>query len=171
MRSEGDQDRARLARAQTAHLHVLLTADRFCTMLDELCRSEGITHHQYEALVAICALDPDHEGMPLGAVAEGLYTRASDVTRLVRRLQEAGLVERQPSAEDRRVVLIRASAAGRDLVERLLPRVEGFHVEQWRGFSDDELAQVEGLLARALELVTELQAASLGEADPARRPA
>jgi DNA-binding MarR family transcriptional regulator len=159
VRSDIDQGRARLARAQTAHLQVLLTADRFCTMLDELCRREGITHHQYEALVAICALDPDHEGMPLGAVAEGLYTRASDVTRLVRRLEEAGLVERQPSAEDRRVVLVRASDAGRDLVERLLPRVEEFHVEQWRGFSDDELSQVEALLARALELVTELQAA------------
>lgn len=150
---------------------MLLTADRFCTMLDELCRREGITHHQYEALVAICALDPDHEGMPLGAVAEGLYTRASDVTRLVRRLEEAGLVERQPSAADRRVVLVRASDTGRDLVERLLPRVEEFHVEQWRGFSDDELSQVEGLLARALELVTELQAATATSNDGATRPA
>jgi DNA-binding MarR family transcriptional regulator len=139
---------------------VLLAADRFRTLLEVLCRSEGITHHQYEALVAICALDPDHEGMPLGGVAEGLYTRASDLTRLVRRLEEAGLVERQPSAADRRVVLVRATAAGRELVERLLPRVEAFHAEQWAGFSDDELRQVEALLARALELLAHVQAAS-----------
>jgi DNA-binding MarR family transcriptional regulator len=130
-----------------------LAADRFRAEIEALCRAEGITHHQYEALVAMCALDEDHEGMPVGAVAEGLYTRASDVTRLVRRLEEAGMAERQESPLDRRVVLVRASEQGRALVARLMPKVEAFHHEQWRALSDEELAQVEELLARALDLL------------------
>jgi DNA-binding MarR family transcriptional regulator len=101
----------------------------------------------------MCALDEEHEGMPVGAVADGLYTRASDVTRLVRRLEDAGLAERQESAMDRRVVLVRPTAAGRAVVDRLMPKVQDFHGAQWRALSDEELSQVEDLLARALDLL------------------
>jgi DNA-binding MarR family transcriptional regulator len=47
----------------------------------------------------------------------------SNVTGLVDRLETRGLVERQPSAEDRRVKHIVLTAAGRQLRDRLLERV------------------------------------------------
>jgi DNA-binding MarR family transcriptional regulator len=47
-----------------------------------------------------------------------MVTRDSDVTRLVDRLAARGLVERYRDADDRRVVRVRLTAAGAELLGR-----------------------------------------------------
>jgi DNA-binding MarR family transcriptional regulator len=67
-------------------------------------------------------IEPDRP-LPMGRLAEALACEASNVTGLVDRLEARGLVERQPSAEDRRVKVLVLTAAGTRiravLVERL----------------------------------------------------
>ena len=75
------------------------------------------------ALFVLCLSDEPDAGMPIGAVADGLLNRASDTTRLVDRLERAGLAERFPNPADRRGVLVRATAEGRAVFEAMTPDI------------------------------------------------
>ena len=61
--------------------------------------------------------------LPMRKLAETLSCDASNVTGLVDRLEEHGLVERRPSAEDRRVKELRLTPAGERLRASLLRRM------------------------------------------------
>jgi DNA-binding MarR family transcriptional regulator len=70
----------------------------------------------------LLSLEPGRaEGM--GLLAEALACDASYVTGIVDRLGARGLVERLPNPEDRRVKLIRLTAAGEALRTALFERV------------------------------------------------
>ena len=56
-------------------------------------------------------LEPDRP-MPMGRLASTLSCDASNVTGLIDRMEERGLVQRQPSAADRRVKVLQLTAAG-----------------------------------------------------------
>jgi DNA-binding MarR family transcriptional regulator len=139
----------RVARARDVHLNLLLLAGRALDTLEDLCRAEGITHAQYVVLWTLCLRDDPDAGVPVGAVADGLLNRASDATRLVDRLEKAGLVERMRNPEDRRGVLVRPTDDGREVFERVTPRVQAFHEHQWDALSAAETRQLHLLLAKA----------------------
>jgi MarR family transcriptional regulator, organic hydroperoxide resistance regulator len=69
-------------------------------------------------------IEPD-EPVPMGRLAETLRCDASNVTGLVDRLESRGLVERRPSAGDRRVKVIQLTTAGTRLRTQLLRRMTG----------------------------------------------
>ena len=129
---------------------MLLLANRAMGRLEELCRSEGITHAQYVALWTLCLSDDADVGIPVGAVADGLLARAADATRLIDRLEKAGLVERLRNPHDRRGVLVRATAQGRARFEAVTPQIQAFHAEQWANLSGDELRELGRLAGKAL---------------------
>jgi DNA-binding MarR family transcriptional regulator len=69
-------------------------------------------------------LEPE-EPLPMGRLAATLGCDASNVTGLVDRLETRGLVERRPSAGDRRVKVVRLTPAGSRLRAQLLRRMTG----------------------------------------------
>lgn len=75
--------------------------------------------------------------MPMSRLAEMLNVSLSSATGLIDRIEERGLVERSRVPEDRRIVLIRVTAAG----ERLLGELDGL--------SDELLRSVLGRLRRS----------------------
>jgi DNA-binding MarR family transcriptional regulator len=136
--------------ARNVHLNVLLLANRALERLSEICKAAGITHAQYVALWVLCLADDPDAGLPIGSVADGLLNRASDTTRLVDRMERAGLVERIRNPEDRRGVLVRATADGRAAFARVTPEIQAFHREQWAHLSKAELRELDELTHRAL---------------------
>ena len=74
-------------------------------MLDAM----GITYPQYLVLNALNETD----GQTIGGIAEVLALESSTVTPLVKRLEQAGLVTRQRSREDERLVQVSLTDAGR----------------------------------------------------------
>jgi len=136
--------------ARDVHLNVLLLAKRALEQLEEICRSGGITHAQYVALWTLCLSDDAQVGIPVGAVADGLLTRAADTTRLLDRLERAGLVERLRNPHDRRGVPVRATADGRARFEAVTPRIQAFHASQWDNLTADELRELGRLAGTAL---------------------
>src|SRR5690348_10405789 len=79
-------------------------------MLDRM----GITYPQY----LILAVLGEAGELTIGAIAGRLFLESSTVTPPVKRLEQAGLVTRQRSAEDEREVKVRMTAAGRKLLEK-----------------------------------------------------
>src|SRR4051812_40072216 len=58
-----------------------------------------------------------HDAMPMGRLAEILDASVSSTTGIIDRMEEKGLVERVRVPDDRRVVLVRPTQAGLDLVD------------------------------------------------------
>ena len=58
-----------------------------------------------------------HDAMPMGRLAEILDVSMSSATGIIDRMEERGLVERVRVPDDRRLVLVRPTPAGLDLVD------------------------------------------------------
>jgi DNA-binding MarR family transcriptional regulator len=93
-------------------------------------------------------------------ISERLIIRPPSVTTVIDRLERMGLVKRQASAEDSRAKEVRLTAAGQELVERVLAK----HGEKIRevlgGLSQEEQMDLKRLLDRFsehLEALTEKQ--------------
>ena len=136
--------------ARETHVNVLLLANRSLEQIEAICRTEDLTHSQYVALWTLCLADDADVGIPVSAVSDGLLNRASDTTRLLDRLEKAGLVERLPNPADRRGVLVRATPEGRERFESVTPKLQAFHATQWANLTHAEVHELHRLLAKAL---------------------
>ena len=79
-------------------------------LLDEL----GITYPQYLALLVLW----ERDGITVSELGERLSLDSGTLTPLLKRLETAGLVSRLRDTQDERRVLVRLSAAGRELKQR-----------------------------------------------------
>ncbi len=76
-------------------------------LLDDL----GVTYPQYLVLSTLW----EGDGQTIGAIAERLSLEPSTITPLVKRLEQAGFVDRQRNPKDERQVQVRLTDQGRDL--------------------------------------------------------
>ena len=132
-----------------AHISTVIAGNRFTDEVSRLCRAEGLSHPQYTALWVLCLADAP-EGLPMGALVDGLLHRKADATRLVDRLLARGLVTRTTADDDRRRILVRPTAAGREVFERLTVEIKALHRRQWAALDTAELRQLITLLNKAL---------------------
>ena len=102
-------------------------------MLDAM----GITYPQYLVLNALA----ENDGLTVGAIADRLSLESSTITPPVKRLEQAGLVERRRSTTDERQVHVFLTEAGRTLIdesrclgETLIAR-SGMTLEQFQAFN------------------------------------
>lgn len=73
-------------------------------------------------VMALRALEPG-EPMPMSRLAKALYCDNSNVTGIVDRLEDRGLVERRSAEHDRRVKMLAVTDDGADVRTRLLERL------------------------------------------------
>src|SRR5207253_331475 len=102
---------------QEAFLSLWRTYDRLRALEDELFGRHDLTAQQYNALRLLRAAHP--ETLPTLQLANRLVSRAPDITRLLDRLEERGLVQRERPPEDRRTVRVGITEAGLALVAEL----------------------------------------------------
>ncbi len=90
----------------------------FLNFSENAARTAGIEPRQHQALLALKGLLP---ALPatVGALAERLQIRHNSAVELSRRLEAKGLLERARSHSDAREVLLRVTARGERLIERL----------------------------------------------------
>ena len=90
------------------------------------------------------------EPQPMGALAQGMHCDNSNMTGIVDRLEERGLVERRPSTGDRRVKLIATTDAGSELREQL-NRALAQPPEPLLRLPEEDLVALREILQRALD--------------------
>jgi len=91
---------------------------RFERFSEQAAQGEGITPLQYLLLLHIKGY-PQREWATVGELAERLQARHHGVVALVSRCEALGLVERRPSAVDRRQVEVHLLEAGDALLAKL----------------------------------------------------
>jgi DNA-binding MarR family transcriptional regulator len=158
--SEGAPSKARAplgtsAVGQDVVVRAMRLGEALGSRMDRFFRDYGITKLQFNVLRILYVRDPDREGLPSGSFASRLVHRAPDVPRVLDRLVSADLLERVRSDEDRRVVRVRLTAAGTQLVERIEGPLLASDCKLVSGLSDAELRKLASLLERALQSVIE----------------
>ncbi|MDQ3606334.1 MAG: MarR family transcriptional regulator [Gemmatimonadota bacterium] len=112
--------------------------------------STGISAPQLSALSVIVFGGP----LTLGELAEAEQVRPPTITRLVSTLDGAGLVVRESDSVDRRVVRVRATSRGREVLEEGRQRRVASLAEQLRSLEPEErgtLEEAAGILERLLQ--------------------
>ncbi len=132
---------------QEAYLNLWRTYDRLRAAEDELFGRYDLTAQQYNALRLLRGEHP--ETLPTLALSARLVSRAPDITRLLDKLEERGLVRRERLAENRRVVQVGISTAGLALLNKLDKQVRDCNRRQLGHLSREQLASLIELLKAA----------------------
>ncbi|CCQ98621.1 putative transcriptional regulator (MarR family) [[Clostridium] ultunense Esp] len=84
--------------------------------------------------------------MTIGALSEKMYLANSTTTDLVDRMEKAGLVQRERSLTDRRVVHIRLLDKGKMLIDEVIRHRQEYLAKVMESFSPEERDQLKALL-------------------------
>ncbi|MEZ4417017.1 MAG: MarR family transcriptional regulator [Gemmatimonadota bacterium] len=149
LRSEIKQSRPFASPAEEAFLNLLRTAAALEHALEEGLKEHGVTGTQYNVLRILRGAGP--AGLCRNEVKERMITPVPDATRLLDRLEQAGLVERRRETDDRRFVTARITGRGLDLLDRLELPISRLHERHLGHLSVAELQHLSELLERARE--------------------
>ena len=117
--------------------------------LNRRLQESGLSGADYEVLALLSALDGDR--MPAHDLCKALGWEKSRLSHQVRRMQDDGLISREPNPKDARSTLVRLLPAGLAAIEKAAPR----HVEDVRRnfidlFTPAELDMLASLNERVL---------------------
>jgi DNA-binding MarR family transcriptional regulator len=133
---------------QEVFLEVLRTGHALVQDLVDLLKPHGLSQPQYNVLRILRGAGA--AGLPTGEVGERMVaSREPDVTRLLVRMEEHGLLKRERLSENRRVVTVRITREGLRILRALDGPVAEMHARQLRHMTRGELGQLAELLERA----------------------
>lgn len=119
---------------------------RLSQVLDERIGDFDITTAQWAVLMQVAS----RSGDTASALCKCTGCDTGSMTRMLDRLEEKGLIRRERSTADRRVVQLLLTDAGRALLPDVVPRVVDALNFGLRDFSSDELGQLKAQLRRIL---------------------
>lgn len=111
-----------------------------------------LTASQFAVVEALFHLGP----LTQGEISRKVLKSVSDITTVVDNLERAGLVNRQRGAQDRRVIHVHLTEAGKTRLETILPRHVAALVEEFSVLSESEQETLAALcrkLGKGMETV------------------
>ena len=150
LRDEIRQTRPFTSLEQEAFLAIQRTAALLAHAMAETIRPLGLTATQYNVLrILRGAGEP---GLCRNEVRERMLTQVPDVTRLLDRMEEMGVIERSREGSDRRFVTTRITPEGLRLLAELDQPVEECQRRLLGPIGEEGLRSLISLLAEAREL-------------------
>ena len=129
-----------------AYLSVVRTSTSLTDAMEDLVKARGISATQYNVLRILRGSGA--EGLCRNELRDRMLTRMPDMTRLLDRMEDAGLVVRAREGDDRRMVMTRITEKGRQLLDDLDAPVMALHRKQMAGLTDAQLRSLSDLLTR-----------------------
>ena len=129
--------------AQKAHINLLYTSNWVRDLSTPIFKKYGILGQHFNVLRIVKGKYPDH--LTPGEILEVMLDKKRDLTRLVDKLVQLGLVNRWLSEENRRNVMIALTDSGLELVDRITEEVDRLH-HQMNNLTEEEAGQLSDLL-------------------------
>ncbi len=120
------------------------TADALMQGVAAALKPVGLSSAQYNVLRILRGAGPG--GLACREIGERMITRDPDITRLLDRLEERGLITRNRDRVDRRVITTRITEKGLRILKDLEGPIEQLHVEQLGHLGDRRLRSLIDLL-------------------------
>lgn len=145
LQAEMGQRRPFRSRRQEAAVALLRTASVVTRTFARLVEPSGLSWPQYNALRIVRGAGTG--GIATLAIRQRMIDEGTTITRLLDKLEAAGLIRRERSQPDRRQVLCFATAEGRRLLDGLDPKVDALDEQVTAGLSEARLTTLIGMLA------------------------
>src|SRR5688572_17997124 len=149
LQEEIKQTRPFASREHEAHLSIVRTAAILTDEVEQFLRPYGITATQYNVLRILRGAEPN--GLCRNELRDRMLTRMPDMTRLLDRMEEAGMVARTRQNEDRRMVRSRITDAGLTLLAELDEVTQQEHKRRFGHLDPQQLRTLIDLLAAVRE--------------------
>ena len=153
VQAEMRQPRPFRSDAQEATVALLRTASVVGRAIARVLEPWGLSVAQYNALRIVRGAGTG--GVPTLAIRDRMIEEGTTITRLLDRLESAGLVRRERSVPDRRQVVCRVTDAGRKLLDKLDPVVDAADEATMASLSKHDLDHFITLLDRIRAAITE----------------
>ncbi len=152
--SPADRESA-LARGDKLELRVWLRLLTCANLIEQHVRAGlreafDVTLPRFDVLAQ---LDRAPDGLTMGELSDRLMVSNGNVTGLVDRLVDEGLVTRVPSPQDRRQSRVKLAPAGKRSFDTMTPQHERWIDDLLAGLSRPEMAQLLELLAKLKQSV------------------
>jgi DNA-binding MarR family transcriptional regulator len=134
---------------QEAYLSVVRTTSALTDRVEDLLKPYGISATQYNVLRILRGAGEG--GLCRNELRDRMLTRMPDMTRLLDRMEDAGLVKRSREQEDRRMVLTQITPRGKELLSGLDRPMSDLHREQLARLTDAQLRSLIDLLTTIRE--------------------
>lgn len=134
-----------------ALINIIYTYNHIINEMNVFFKEIDITRQQYNVLRILRGQYPNPCSINL--IKERMLDKMSDASRIVQRLSSKGLVNRDPSDEDRRSVEVTISKEGLELLSSTDDKVHGFE-HLLESLDESEAKQLNELLDKLRESVT-----------------
>jgi DNA-binding MarR family transcriptional regulator len=132
---------------QEAYLNLVRTHALLSDEVAELFKQHHLSQPLYNVLKVVARMG--RAGMPSQSIAQYMVARDPDITRLVDRLQKDRSIERERDEQDRRIVRVRVTQSGLDLIQKLDPLIWKLHQQQLGHLNQEKLELLNQLLVEA----------------------
>lgn len=126
--------------------HLFLLRRHVLQVLDRELAAHGLSHGTYKYLYALYIEDR----LPQQAIADRLGDDKGAATRALTRLQQQGLICREPSPDDKRVVVVSLTASGNALRDDVVAAVAEASRSMTSSLDPSDAAAFTQLLAKAV---------------------
>lgn len=126
------------SKAMTAFSQFIWASEIVRARLFALLSSHGLTASQFGVLDALYHLGPRSQKQ----LGYHILKSGGNITLVVDNLEKVGLVRRERSDSDRRVMIVHITAMGKDLFSRILPVTVESIDEVMRNLSSSELEEL-----------------------------
>ena len=109
---------------ESAFLEMCRTTDLLSRRVSLLLKTEDLSATQYNVLRILRGAS---DGLPCGEIGSRMITRDPDITRLLDRLEKRSLISRCRETKDRRMVMVKITLEGIQLLSRMDEPVREVH--------------------------------------------
>jgi DNA-binding MarR family transcriptional regulator len=134
---------------EEAALNIVRTAEVINQASTVFFRDYDLSATQYNVLRILRGAEP--KGATCSQIAERMINHDPDITRLLDRMETRGFITRDRIKEDRRVVMVRITAAGLELVSRIDRPLRAFLKARVGKLGQPALAELIGHLEQIRE--------------------
>lgn len=129
---------------QKVQINILFTASWINLQTTKLLKQYNISPQQFNILRILKGMHPEPATVKL--LTERMIDKMSNASRLVEKLKQKGLVEREASEEDRRRVDVYITPEGIDLIEKASQAIDSSTEQNMSILNQKEAAELNRLL-------------------------
>jgi DNA-binding MarR family transcriptional regulator len=127
------------------------STNEMLTAFDVNLATHGLTQAKFFVLLLLLR---NSVGLSIAALAEGVNVTSPSMTRIVDRMEAAGLCEREQDPMDRRAWTVRIAKKGESVMELAMPDHYAWVAELMAHFNEEERMQIRHLMSK-LSLATQ----------------
>lgn len=124
--------------------------DLFTNEIEACVEQQQLQHADFSVLATLRRSPVPYRLSPTD-LYHSMFFSSGGLTKVLGRLVDAGLIDREENPKDKRSKLVKLNNQGKQLVEKMMPQLHQQAKNLLQGLSENETLQLEALLQKVLD--------------------